>query len=132
MANIRIAGVNIPSDKKIEYALTYIYGIGLSEAQKIVKQLKIEASTRVKDLKETDANKIREYIEKNYTVEGDLRRQVSGNIKRLKEINSFRGSRHSKKLPVRGQRTKTNSRTARGNKRLTMGSGKNNAMAQKT
>ena len=132
MATIRIAGINIPSDKKIEYALTYIYGIGLSQAQKIVEQVKVDASTRVKDLKETDANKIREYIEKNYTVEGDLRRQVGGNIKRLKEIDSVRGSRHSKKLPVRGQRTKTNSRTARGNKRLTMGSGKNSAMAQKT
>ena len=132
MANIRIAGINIPSDKKIEYALTYIYGIGLSEAQKIVEQVKIDASTRVKDLKEADANKIREYIEKNYTVEGDLRRQVGGNVKRLKEIDSVRGSRHAKRLPTRGQRTKTNSRTARGNKRLTMGSGKTNATAQKT
>lgn len=132
MANIRIAGVNIPSDKKIEYALTYIYGIGLSQSKKIIEQVKVDPNLRVKDVKETEANKIREYIEKNYTVEGDLRRQVGGNVKRLKEINSVRGSRHAKRLPVRGQRTKTNSRTARGNKRMTMGSGRNNAMAQKT
>jgi small subunit ribosomal protein S13 len=132
MATIRIAGINIPSDKKIEYALTYIYGIGLTQAKLIVEQLKINPDTRVKDIEEADANKIREYIEKNYTVEGDLRRQIGGNVKRLKEIDSVRGSRHAKKLPVRGQRTKTNSRTARGNKRMTMGSGKTNAMAQKT
>jgi len=132
MANIRIAGVNIPNEKKIDIALTYIFGIGYSQSKKILEQLKIDSDTRVKDVKETDANKIREYIEKNYVVEGDLRRQVGGNIKRLKEINSVKGSRHSKRLPTRGQRTKTNSRTARGNKRLTMGSGKSNTLAQKT
>ncbi|MCF7819902.1 MAG: 30S ribosomal protein S13 [Candidatus Pacebacteria bacterium] len=129
---IRIAGVNIPNEKRIEIALTYVYGIGLKQSQGILSSLKIDPSTRVKDVKEDDANKIREYIDKNYIVEGDLRRQISGNIKRLKEINSYRGSRHTKRLPARGQRTKTNSRTVRGNKRLTMGSGKNKAAAQKT
>ena len=129
---IRIAGVNIPNDKRIEIALTYIYGIGLKQSQSILSSLKISTDVRVKDMKEDDANKIREFIDKNYIVEGDLRRQISGNIKRLKEIHSYRGSRHAKRLPARGQRTKTNSRTVRGNKRLTMGSGKNKAAAQKT
>ncbi len=130
--SIRIAGINIPNEKRIEIALTYVYGIGLKQSQEILKNSKIDFDTRVKDLKETDVHQIREYIDKNYIVEGDLRRQVSGNIKRLKEIQCYRGSRHAKHLPVRGQRTKTNSRTIRGNRRSTMGSGKSNAGAQKT
>jgi len=111
--------------------LTYLFGIGLKQSQKILRTLKINPDTRVKDLSETEANKIREYIEKNYKVEGDLRREILANIKRLKEIGCYRGSRHSRGLPVRGQRTKTNSRTVRGNVRRTMGSGKRKA-AEKT
>ena len=129
---IRIAGVNIPNDKRVEIALTYIYGIGRTRSNEILDSLNIDKNTRVKDLKEEQANKIRETIEKQFPVEGDLRRLVGANIKRLKEISSYRGSRHAKRLPARGQRTKTNSRTVRGNKRSTMGSGKNNAAAQKT
>lgn len=121
---IRIAGINLPTNKRIERALPYIYGIGVSEARTILSKLKIDFDVRVKDMAEADANKLREYIEKNYRVEGDLRRDTLSNIKRLKEIGAYRGVRHSRGLPVRGQRTKTNSRTVRGNKRRTMGSGK--------
>lgn len=127
---IRIAGVTIPTDKKIDISLTYIYGIGLSRAQKILAAVKINPDIKVKDLKEEEANVLREEIEKKYIVEGDLRREVASNIKRLKEIACYRGERHSRSLPVRGQRTKTNSRTVRGNKRTTMASGK--VKAQKT
>ncbi|NCD00915.1 30S ribosomal protein S13 [bacterium] len=130
--SIRISGINIPNEKRIEVALTYVYGIGLKQSQKILENVKVNPDTRAKDLKEVDVNKIREYIDKNYIVEGDLRRQISGNIKRLKEIQCYRGSRHAKHLPVRGQRTKTNSRTVRGNKRSTLGSGKSSAGSQKT
>ena len=119
----RIAGVNIPTDKRVEIALTYIYGIGLTRSQKILTQANIDPNTRVKDLTETEVNRIREILEKNFKVEGDLRREVTGNINRLKEILSYRGLRHKLGLPVHGQRTKTNSRTKRG-KRMTMGSGK--------
>ncbi len=128
---VRIAGVNIPNEKRVEAALTYIYGIGPAKSQLILEKLKVDPNTRVKDLKEEDANRIRELIEKSHIVEGDLRREVAGNVKRLKEINTFRGQRHNRHLPVRGQRTKTNSRTVRGNKRVTMGSGRAKA-AQKT
>ncbi|MCF7860064.1 30S ribosomal protein S13 [Patescibacteria group bacterium] len=121
---IRIAGVSIPNDKRVDISLTYIFGIGNSRAKKILADLDIKAETKVKDLKEEEANRLRESIEKKHVVEGDLRREVSGNIKRLKEIGCYRGLRHSRNLPVRGQRTKTNSRTVRGNKRLTMGSGR--------
>ena len=121
---IRIAGINLPSNKRIERALPYIYGIGITQSRVILKKLNINFDTRVKDLSEADAHHLRETIEKNYRVEGDLRRDVLSNVKRLKEIGSYRGSRHTKGLPVRGQRTKTNSRTVRGNKRRTMGSGK--------
>ncbi|HBW73888.1 MAG: 30S ribosomal protein S13 [Candidatus Magasanikbacteria bacterium GW2011_GWA2_45_39] len=121
---IRIAGINLPSNKRIEHAVPYLYGIGISESRKILSKLKIDLNTRVKDVAEADANKLREYIEKNYRVEGDLRREILSNIKRLKEIGSYRGVRHTRGLPTRGQRTKTNSRTVRGNKRRTMGSGK--------
>lgn len=127
----RIAGVNMPQDKRIAASLTYILGIGFTRAKKILEQAKLE-NKRVKDLKEAEINKIREIIEKNYIVEGDLRREVSSNIKRLKDIKSYRGFRHSKRLPVRGQRTKTNSRTVRGNRRSTLGSGKSNTSSQKT
>ena len=124
---LRIAGVNIPNDKRIEIALTYIHGIGRTTANKILAAAKVDKDIRVKDLKETEANILRELVEKKYTVEGDLRREVQSNIKRLREIGCYRGLRHSKHLPVRGQRTKTNSRTVRGNKRVTMGSGKSKA-----
>jgi len=129
---LRIAGVNVPNDKRIEVALTYIHGIGRSLSKKILATAQVSLDTRVKDLKDAEANLIREIVEKKYMVEGDLRREVQSNIKRLKEIGSYRGLRHSKHLPVRGQRTKTNSRTVRGNKRVTMGSGKSKAGLQKT
>jgi small subunit ribosomal protein S13 len=128
---IRIAGINLPNEKRIVISLTYVYGIGDSLANKILKKVNINPDTKTKDLKEEEINNLREVLEKNYLVEGDLRREVNGHIKRLKEVNSYRGSRHIKKLPVRGQRTKTNSRTKRG-KRMTAGSGKNKAAAQKT
>ncbi|MBN2884840.1 30S ribosomal protein S13 [Patescibacteria group bacterium] len=121
---IRIAGVSIPNDKRVDISITYIFGIGHSRAKKILADLDIKAETKVKDLKEEEANRLRERIEKKHVVEGDLRREISGNIKRLKEIGCYRGLRHSRNLPARGQRTKTNSRTVRGNKRLTMGSGR--------
>jgi small subunit ribosomal protein S13 len=129
---VRIAGVNIPNDKRIEIALTHIYGIGRSRANKILAETKINIDMRVKDLKEAEINSLRELVEKKFVIEGDLRREVQNNIKRLKEINCWRGLRHIKRLPVRGQRTKTNSRTVRGNKRITMSSGKSKAGLQKT
>lgn len=128
---VRIAGINLPPNKRIEVALTYLYGIGLSLAKKILKELNINPDTRTKDLKEEDANRLRDLIEKRYRVEGDLRREVLANIKRMKEIGCYRGSRHAKGLPTRGQRTKTNSRTVRGNTRRTMGSGRKTS-AEKT
>ncbi|MDD4412461.1 MAG: 30S ribosomal protein S13 [Patescibacteria group bacterium] len=128
---VRISGVVIPNDKRVEISLTYIFGIGLKVSQRTLAELKINPDTRVKDLTEEEVNKLRSHIEKNLKVEGDLRREVSSNIKRLKEIGTFRGSRHAKKLPARGQRTKTNNRTVRGNVRRTMGSGKK-PIGQKT
>jgi len=124
---IRIAGVSIPNDKRVDISITYIFGVGNSRAKKILADLEIDSATKVKDLTEEEANKLRERIEKKHLVEGDLRREITGNIKRLKEIGCYRGLRHSRNLPVRGQRTKTNSRTVRGNKRLTMGSGRSKA-----
>lgn len=121
---VRIAGINIPDNKRIEVALTYIYGIGLSTSQKILKELQIDVEMRTKDLPADAANRLREAIEKKYRVEGELRHIVKGNVKRLKEINCYRGIRHQKGLPTRGQRTKTNTRTVRGNVRKTMGSGR--------
>lgn len=121
---IRIAGINIPDNKRIEVALTYIYGIGLPTSQKILQDLRIDAGARTKDLTNEEANKLREAIEKKYRVEGELRHVVKSNIKRLKEIGCYRGTRHQKGLPARGQRTKTNTRTVRGNVRKTMGSGR--------
>jgi small subunit ribosomal protein S13 len=120
----RIAGVVLPQNKRIEIALTYIFGIGLTRSQKILKQTGVDPDIRTKDLSADDEKKLRDAVEKTYRVEGELRRERTANIKRLKDIGSFRGSRHAKNLPARGQRTKTNSRTNRGNVRRTMGSGK--------
>ncbi|MBI2439158.1 MAG: 30S ribosomal protein S13 [Candidatus Moranbacteria bacterium] len=124
---IRIAGINIPDNKRIEVALTYIYGIGLPTSQKILRELDIDADIRTKDIPNEVANRLREAIEKKHRVEGELRHVVKQNIKRLKEIGCYRGTRHQKGLPCRGQRTKTNTRTIRGNVRKTMGSGRKKA-----
>ena len=121
---MRIAGVNIPDNKKVEYALPYIYGVGLTSARKIVRQAQVDPIKRAKDLTSVEVGRIREVIEKNYRIEGDLRREITANIKRLKDLGAWRGLRHIRGLPVRGQRTKTNSRTRRGNVRRTMGSGR--------
>ena len=110
----RIAGVVIPTEKQVQIALTYIYGIGPKHALSILAAAKIEPTTRVKDLTEAEENKIREIIDSEYTVEGDLQRLVTNNIKRLKDINSYRGLRHKAGLPTRGQRTRTNARTRKG------------------
>ena len=110
----RIAGIDMPREKRVEIGLTYIYGIGLKTAQKILKETGINPDTRVKDLTEDDEIKLRDYIDKNVTVEGDLRRSVAMDIKRLVEIGCYRGIRHRKGRPVRGQRTKTNARTRKG------------------
>ena len=120
----RIAGVNILEKKRIVIALTHIHGIGKSTAINILKQLAIDSDSRAETLSDDQVHQIREMVEKHHRVEGDLRRDVFANIKRLKEIGAYRGSRHAKHLPARGQRTKTNSRTVRGNKRSTMGSGR--------
>ena len=110
----RIAGVDLPRDKRVEYGLTYIYGIGLATSQKILKETGINPDTRCKDLTEEDIAKLRDVIENEYVVEGDLRREVALNIKRMTEIDCYSGTRHRKGLPVRGQRTKTNARTRKG------------------
>jgi len=125
---IRISGVTLPKNKRIEIALTYIYGIGRTSANEILKTADIDPNKRTDQLSETEANSLRKLIEDKYRVEGELRRSQAMNIKRLKEIGSYRGSRHAKSLPARGQRTKTNSRTVRGNVRKTMGSGKKPAV----
>ena len=114
----RIAGVDLPRDKRIEIGLTYIYGIGLKTSKDILAKANVNPDIRVKDLSEEDAGKIRKVIEIDYIVEGDLRRETSLNIKRLMEIGSYRGIRHRRGLPVRGQKTKTNARTRKGPKRL--------------
>jgi len=129
---VRISGVTIPNDKKIGVALTYIYGIGPKFSKDILALAKINPDIRVQDLKESEANILRDIIEKKYITEGDLRREVASNIKRFKEIGCRKGFCHSKHLPIHGQRTKTNSRTVRGNRRVTMGSGKSKAGSQKT
>lgn len=128
---VRIAGVTIPNEKRVEVALTYIFGIGRTSSGKILRKAQVAPDTRVHNLSEEEANRLRTIIEKEYRVEGDLRREVMGNIKRLKDIGCYRGIRHLKGLPVRGQRTKTNSRTVRGNVRRTTISGKRPS-AQKT
>jgi len=121
---VRIVGINIPDNKKIEYSLPYIYGVGLSASRKILKQAQVDPNKRAKDLSAIEVNKLKEIIEKNYKVEGDLRREIMINIKNLKELQTYRGLRHMRGLPTRGQRTKSNSRTRRGNTRKTMGSGR--------
>jgi len=113
----RIAGIDLPKDKRVEIGLTYIYGIGRTSANKILKEAGINPDTRVKDLTDADEAKLREVIANSYTVEGDLRRDVAMDIKRLTEIGCYRGMRHRKGLPVRGQRSKTNARTRKGPKR---------------
>jgi len=121
---LRIAGINLPNDKRLVIALTYVYGIGMNNSKQILAKMKLNPDIRVKDLPEADANLLRNVIEKEYVVEGSLRREVFANIKRMKEIRCYRGTRHAKGLPCRGQKTKTNSRTVRGNVRKTMGSGR--------
>ncbi len=113
----RIAGVDLPKEKRVEIGLTYIYGVGLSTSQKILATTGINPDTRIKDLTEDEVNEIRNYVNKNLMVEGDLRRDIALNIKRLVEIGCYRGIRHRKGLPVRGQKTKTNARTRKGPKK---------------
>ena len=117
----RIAGVDLPREKRVEVGLTYIFGIGLPTSQEILRQIDLDPNTRVKDLTEQQIGKLREYIEQHVKVEGDLRREVSLNIKRLVEIGCYRGVRHRRGLPVRGQKSKTNARTRKGPKRTIMG-----------
>jgi small subunit ribosomal protein S13 len=120
----RIAGVDIPRNKRVEISLTYIYGIGTRSSKEILEKTGINPDTRVKDLSETDVTQLRQIIDKEYMVEGDLRREVSMNIKRLTEIGCYRGLRHRRHLPVRGQRTKTNARTRKGPKKTVAGRGR--------
>ncbi|OHA00846.1 MAG: 30S ribosomal protein S13 [Candidatus Sungbacteria bacterium RIFCSPHIGHO2_02_FULL_49_12] len=124
---MRIAGIPIPDKKRIVVALTYVFGVGLTASQKILAGAKVDPNKRSETLTQDEINRIREILEKNYRIEGDLRREIMMNVKRLKDIGTFRGLRHMRGLPVRGQRTKTNSRTRRGNVRKTMGSGRKTA-----
>ena len=119
----RIAGIDIPREKRLEISLTYIFGIGRSTAQKVCEELNLDPNTRVRDLTDEEVNKIRAYVDQNLEVEGDLRRERTQAIKRLSEIGSYRGLRHRRNLPVHGQRTKTNARTRKGPKK-TVGRGK--------
>ncbi|MBI4084917.1 MAG: 30S ribosomal protein S13 [Candidatus Liptonbacteria bacterium] len=121
---MRLLGVNIPDNKRIETSLTYVYGIGLSRSRRILESSKISPDKRTKDLTSDEINKIKTAIEKKYQIEGELRQIIRKNIQHLKELQAYRGLRHARRLPVRGQRTKTNSRTVRGNVRKTVGSGK--------
>lgn len=125
----RISGVTIPNDKQIETALTYVYGIGPTASKDIINKAKIDPTTRVKDLTDSEISSIQDVINNNYTVEGELQRVVTANIKRLKDINSYRGLRHKQQLPSRGQRTRTNARTRRG-KKVTVGGTKKKAPAK--
>jgi small subunit ribosomal protein S13 len=125
----RISGVDIPNDKQVAISLTYIYGIGRTQAQKILAQTKVDPTVRVRDLADEEINRIREVIDKGHIVEGDLRREVRQNIQRLVEINCYRGIRHRRGLPVHGQRTRTNARTKRGVRRTV--AGKRRAIAKK-
>ncbi len=117
----RIAGIDLPRDKRIEYALPYIYGIGLTRSQQVLAEAGVSPDTRVKDLAETEVARLREIVEKTYKVEGDLRREIQLNIKRLMDIGCYRGLRHRRGLPVRGQSTKTNARTRKGPRRTVAG-----------
>lgn len=121
---MRLIGVNIPDNKRIEVSLTYLYGVGRSLAKKILTAVKIDFNKRVKELTPAELNRIKDFIEKNYKVEGELRQKIKQDISLLKELQAYRGIRHIRRLPVRGQRTRTNSRTVRGNVRKTAGSGK--------
>lgn len=121
---MRLLGVNIPDNKRIEYSLTYLYGIGLTSSRRILEKAKIDLNKRAKSLTNDELSRIQGVLEKEYRVEGELRQAVKRNIQRLKELQVYRGVRHLRRLPVRGQRTKTNSRTVRGNVRKTAGSGK--------
>lgn len=121
---MRLLGVNIPDQKRIEASLTYIYGIGPAVAKRILEEAKIDPSTRTRDLTADNVNSIKLVVEKTYRIEGELRQVVRANIERLKSLQTYRGLRHARRMPVRGQRTKTNSRTVRGNVRKTAGSGK--------
>jgi small subunit ribosomal protein S13 len=127
----RIEGVDLPRNKRVEYGLTYIFGIGLPRAQQILMDTKVNPDTRVKDLTDADVALLRDYISQNYKVEGDLRREVQLNIKRLIEIGSYRGLRHRRNLPVRGQRTRTNSRTRKGPKKTVAGRGRRRGATKK-
>ena len=127
----RIAGVDLPRNKRVELGLTYIYGIGRSTSRKILAQAGINPDTRVKDLAEDELSRLREIIDRNYRVEGDLRREVSQNIQRLIEIGCYRGIRHRRNLPVRGQRTRTNARTKRGPRKTVPGRGRKRGMKKK-
>lgn len=120
----RIEGIDLPRNKRVEIGLTYLFGIGLNRAQKILSETKVNPDTRIKDLSEAEVAALREFISKHYTVEGDLRRQEQLNIKRLIEIGCYRGLRHRRNLPVHGQRTRTNSRTRKGPKKTVAGRGR--------
>jgi small subunit ribosomal protein S13 len=117
----RLAGVDLPRDKRVEIALTYIFGIGDTSSRKIIEAAEVNPDTRVRDLTESEVARLREVVEREYRVEGDLRRQVTSNIRRLQEIGSYRGIRHRRNLPLRGQRTQTNARTRKGPKRTVAG-----------
>jgi small subunit ribosomal protein S13 len=121
---MRIAGINIPDNKRVDVALRYIYGVGPARAILILESTKIDPAKRAKDLDATEVNKIKEFMDKNFKIEGELRSVIKTNIGMLKELETYRGTRHMRRLPVHGQRTKTNSRTVRGNTRKTAGSGK--------
>ncbi|HOM68221.1 MAG TPA: 30S ribosomal protein S13 [Candidatus Paceibacterota bacterium] len=127
---MRILGADIPDDKRVEIALTYVFGIGRTRAREILENTKIDFSKKSKELTPQELNKIKEFVEKNYKVEGDLRREIASDIKRLKDIKCYRGIRHIKRLPVRGQSTKRNSRTVRGNVRKSVGSGRKKAASK--
>ncbi|MFN2302609.1 MAG: 30S ribosomal protein S13 [Anaerolineales bacterium] len=127
----RIEGVDLPRDKRVEIGLRYIYGIGPTRAQEILEATDVNPNIRVKDLSDNDISKMRDYIGGNYTVEGDLRRQVQMNIKRLIEIGTYRGLRHRRGLPVRGQRTRTNARTRKGPKKTVAGRGRRRGVGKK-
>ncbi|MGD8457661.1 MAG: 30S ribosomal protein S13 [Anaerolineales bacterium] len=127
----RIEGVDLPREKRVEIGLTYIYGVGLPTSQKILTETGVSPDTRVKDLTDTEIASLRDYIVKNLKVEGDLRREVQMNIKRLTEIGSYRGLRHRRNLPVRGQRTRTNARTRKGPKKTVAGRGRRRGATKK-
>jgi small subunit ribosomal protein S13 len=127
----RIAGVDLPRDKRVEVGLTYIYGIGRSSSEDILRRAGVDPSTRVRNLTESEVSRLREIIDREYRVEGDLRREVQMNIKRLMEIGSYRGLRHRRSLPVRGQRTRTNARTRKGPKKTVAGRGRRRGIKKK-